>query len=123
MARTETGLKRALETIPRLREQFWRDVRVPASDIELNQSLEKAGRMADFLELAELMCLDALERRESCGAHFRVEHQTAEGEGLRDDANFAHVAAWEFTGECAPPVLHKERLEFQEVHPSQRSYK
>jgi len=123
MARTETDLKSALEAIPRLREQFWRDVRVPASDIELNQSLEKAGRMADFLELAELMCLDALERRESCGAHFRVEHQTAEGEGLRDDANFAHVAAWEFAGEGSPPVLHKERLEFQEVHPSQRSYK
>jgi len=79
--------------------------------------------VADFLELAELMCLDALERRESCGAHFRVEHQTAEGEGLRDDANFAHVAAWEFTGAGTPPVLHKESLEFQEVHPSQRSYK
>ena len=123
MARTETGLKRALETIPRLREQFWRDVRVPASDIELNQSLEKAGRVADFLELAELMCLDALARRESCGAHFRVEHQTADGEGKRDDANFAYVAAWEFTGEGTPPVLHEERLEFQEVHPSQRSYK
>ena len=105
------------------REQFWRDVRILGSGEELNQSLEKAGRVADFLELAELMCLDALERRESCGGHFREEHQTAEGEALRDDDNFTHVAAWEYAGSDQPPRRHEERLSFEYCKPSQRSYK
>ncbi|HUZ34438.1 MAG TPA: fumarate reductase/succinate dehydrogenase flavoprotein subunit [Xanthobacteraceae bacterium] len=123
MARSEAGLKRAMEAIAALREQFWKGVKVAANGADLNQSLEKAGRVADFLELADLLCLDSLERRESCGAHFRVEHQTADGEGRRDDANFSHVSAWEFAGENAPPILHKEKLEFEEIHLSQRSYK
>src|SRR5262249_18010670 len=103
MARSEEGLKAALQKIPSLREEYWRDVRVLGAGEELNQSLEKAGRVADFLELAELMCLDALERRESCGGHFRVEYQTPEGEARRDDAQFSHVAAWEYTGEGQRP--------------------
>jgi succinate dehydrogenase / fumarate reductase, flavoprotein subunit len=123
MARNEGGLKRALARIPELREDFWKDVNVPGSDAELNQALEKAGRVADFLELAELMCVDALDRRESCGAHFREESQTADGEALRDDANFAYVAAWEYAGEGRPSVLHREKLDFEEVHLSTRSYK
>lgn len=123
MARSEASLKHALETIPQLREQFWRDVRVPEGSVELNQSLEKAGRVADFLELGELMCRDALDRHESCGAHFRTEYQTSDGEGQRDDINCAYVAAWEYTAEDTAPVLHKEKLEFDEFQPSQRSYK
>jgi succinate dehydrogenase / fumarate reductase, flavoprotein subunit len=123
MARAEGGLKRALARIPELREEFWKDVNVPGSDAELNQALEKAGRVADFLELAELMCVDALHRRESCGAHFREESQTADGEALRDDARFAYVAAWEYAGEGRPPVLHRENLDFEDVHLSTRSYK
>lgn len=123
MARCEASLKRALEAIPQLREQFWRNVRVPEGGAELNQSLEKAGRVADFLELGELMCRDALDRHESCGAHFRTEYQTIDGEGQRDDNNCAYVAAWEYAGEDTPPVLHKESLEFEEFQPSQRSYK
>jgi succinate dehydrogenase / fumarate reductase flavoprotein subunit len=123
MARTEAGLKSALEKIPVLREEFWRDVNVPGSDAELNQALEKAGRVADFFELAELMCRDALQRRESCGGHFRVESQTPDGEALRDDANFAFVAAWEYQGEGKAPVMHKEPLQFENVHLAQRSYK
>ena len=95
----------------------------PAPATELNQALEKAGRVADFLELAELMCLDALHRAESCGGHFRAEYQTADGEALRDDEHFSYVAAWEYTGAGEPPVLHKEDLVFEYVHPSQRSYK
>jgi succinate dehydrogenase / fumarate reductase flavoprotein subunit len=122
MARNEAGLKRALARIPELREQFWKGVNVPGSDAGLNQALEKAGRVADFLELAELLCLDALDRRESCGAHFREESQTAEGEALRDDARFNYVAAWEYAGKERPPVLHQEKLEFEAVHLSQRSY-
>jgi succinate dehydrogenase / fumarate reductase flavoprotein subunit len=123
MSRNEQGLKTALQKIPALRAEFWRDVNVPGSDVEINQALEKAGRVADFLELAELMCLDALERRESCGAHFREESQTPDGEAVRDDENFAYVAAWEYAGESAPPVLNKEPLVFENVKLSQRSYK
>src|SRR5205823_2863726 len=112
MARTAGGLATALDRIPALREQFWRDVRIIGAGEELNQSLEKAGRVADFFELAELMCLDALERAESCGGHFREEFQTPEGEALRDDKNFAYVAAWEYKGPGQRPALHKEPLHF-----------
>jgi succinate dehydrogenase / fumarate reductase flavoprotein subunit len=123
MSRTATSLKDALRLIPPLREEFWENVIVPGQNEELNQSLEKAGRVADFLEFAELMCIDALERNESCGAHFREEYQTPEGEPLRDDLNFCHVAAWEFTGVGKPPTLHKEPLEFEFIPLTQRSYK
>jgi succinate dehydrogenase / fumarate reductase flavoprotein subunit len=123
MSRNAQGLKEALEKIPALRNEFWQDVRVPGTREELNQNLEKAGRVADFFELAELMCIDALHRNESCGGHFREEYQTPDGEALRDDANYAYVAAWEFRGVGGEPVLHKEPLEFHYVHPSQRSYK
>jgi succinate dehydrogenase / fumarate reductase flavoprotein subunit len=123
MARTAEGLKTALSQIPGLREQFWRDVKVLGTGEELNQSLEKAGRVADFLELAELMCLDALERNESCGGHFREEYQTPEGEAQRDDENYSYAAAWEFRGVGLRPELHKEPLTFEYVHPAQRSYK
>jgi succinate dehydrogenase / fumarate reductase flavoprotein subunit len=123
MARTAEGLSEALEQIPLLREQFWKDVRVLGSGEELNQSLEKAGRVADFLELAELICRDALHRNESCGGHFRVEYQTPDGEALRDDEHFAYVAAWEYTGDGHVPELHKEPLTFEHVHLAQRSYK
>ncbi|HEU4329185.1 MAG TPA: fumarate reductase/succinate dehydrogenase flavoprotein subunit [Roseiflexaceae bacterium] len=123
MGRNDAGLKQALERIPEVRAEFWENVNVPGSGAELNQSLEKAGRVADFLELGELMCIDALHRGESCGGHFREESQTAEGEALRDDDNFSYVAAWEYTGPGKKPILHKESLEFEYVHPSQRSYK
>jgi succinate dehydrogenase / fumarate reductase flavoprotein subunit len=123
MARTAPGLKEALRIIPALREEFWQNVIVPGDREELNQSLEKAGRVADFLEFAELMCIDALERNESCGAHFREEYQTPEGEPLRDDLNYCYVGAWEFTGVGKTPVLHKEPLTFENVHLTQRSYK
>ena len=123
MSRNEAGLKTALAKIPELREEFWGNVNVPGSDSELNQALEKAGRVADFLELGELMCLDALDRTESCGAHFREEFQTPEGEALRDDQHFAYVAAWEYAGEDKPPILNKEPLVFENVKLSQRSYK
>jgi succinate dehydrogenase / fumarate reductase, flavoprotein subunit len=123
MARNATGLKDILQKIPDLREEFWHNVLVPGDQEELNQSLEKAGRVADFLEFAELMCTDALERNESCGAHFREEYQTPEGEPLRDDLNHCHVAAWEFTGVGKTPILHKEPLTFENVHLTQRSYK
>jgi succinate dehydrogenase / fumarate reductase flavoprotein subunit len=123
MSRNEEGLKTALQLIPKLREEFWRDVNVPGSADTLNQALEKAGRVADFLELAELMCRDALERRESCGGHFREEYQTPDGEALRDDEHFAYVAAWEFPGEGRAPILNKEPLHFEHVHLAQRSYK
>jgi succinate dehydrogenase / fumarate reductase, flavoprotein subunit len=123
MSRNDAGLRKALELIPPLREEFWRNVNVPGSDTHLNQALEKAGRVADFFELAELMCIDALHRTESCGGHFREESQTAEGEALRDDENFAYVAAWEYGGEGEPPTLHKENLVFENVKLSQRSYK
>jgi succinate dehydrogenase / fumarate reductase flavoprotein subunit len=123
MARDAAGLNKALELIPKLREEFWRDVRVLGSGQELNQSLEHAGRVADFLELAELMCLDALDREESCGAHFRIEHQTPDGEALRHDETFAYVAAWEYAGDGKTPILNKEPLVFENVALSQRSYK
>jgi succinate dehydrogenase / fumarate reductase flavoprotein subunit len=123
MARNAAGLKHALSVIPPLREQYWSDVRVLGAGEELNQSLEKAGRVADFFELAELICTDALARNESCGGHFREEYQTPEGEAARDDENFAYAAAWGFQGVGQPPVLHKEPLTFEYVHPSQRSYK
>jgi succinate dehydrogenase / fumarate reductase flavoprotein subunit len=121
MTRCAGGLKRALDTIPALREEFWRDVAVPGSGESFNQELEYAGRVADFLEFAELLCHDALHREESCGAHFREEHQTPDGEPQRDDARFAHVAAWEYR-ENGPPVLHKEPLIFEFVQPTTRSY-
>jgi succinate dehydrogenase / fumarate reductase flavoprotein subunit len=123
MARSREGLQEALRLIPALREEFWQDVVIPGTGQELNQSLEKAGRVADFLELAELMCLDALHREESCGGHFRVEHQTPDGEALRHDDGFAYVAAWEYAGEGKQPILNKEPLEFENVALAQRSYK
>ena len=124
MARNAAGLKEALRKIPVLREEFWRNVRVPGTGEDYNQSLERAGRVADFLEFAELMCLDALERDESCGGHFREEHQTPDGEALRDDERFASVFAWECQGNGhAAPKLHRETLHFDTVHLTQRSYK
>ena len=123
MARNATGLREALEEIPRLRDAFWREVNVPGSDRELNQALERAGRVADFFELAELMCRDALHREESCGGHFREEHQTEDGEAKRDDERFAYVAAWEYMGPDQPQRLHREPLDFEYVHLAQRSYK
>ena len=123
MARDAAGLKSNLQRIPELRAEFWENVNVPGSDAELNQALEKAGRVADFLEFGELMCRDALEREESCGGHFRVEHQTEDGEARRDDERFCHVSAWEYQGPDKAPVLHREPLAFENVHLSTRSYK
>jgi succinate dehydrogenase / fumarate reductase flavoprotein subunit len=123
MARNEKGLKELLAQIPALREDFWKNVKVAGQNEELNQNLEHAGRVADFLEFAELMALDALDRRESCGGHFRTEYQTEEGEAKRDDENFAYVAAWEYGGAGRPPILNKEPLVYEEVHMSTRSYK
>ena len=123
MARNEAGLNKALSQIPALREEFWKNVRVLGANEEFNQSLEKAGRVADFLEFAELMCMDALHRKESCGGHFREEYQTPEGEALRDDENYAYVAAWGYQGDGRAPALAKEPLTFDYVKPSQRSYK
>ena len=123
MARTADGLKTALEKIPALRDEFWKNLKVVGEGESLNQTLEKAGRVADFMELAELMCRDALARDESCGCHFRPEHTTEEGEAKRDDENFQYVAAWEFKGVGQEPALHKEMLEFEFVKPTQRSYK
>jgi succinate dehydrogenase / fumarate reductase flavoprotein subunit len=122
MARDEVGLKEALDRIPELREEFWRNVIVPGGGDELNQQLEVANRVADFLELGELLVLDALVRGESCGGHFREESQTPDGEARRDDEHFSHVSAWEFAGVDQDPVLHREPLQFEYVHPSQRSY-
>jgi succinate dehydrogenase / fumarate reductase flavoprotein subunit len=130
MERTDAGLRKALTLIRDLRDEFWQRVNVPGGRaaasphmgmVELNQSLERAGRVADFFELAELMCIDALHRTESCGGHFRAESQTADGEAQRDDERFSYVAAWQHTG--AEPVLHKENLTFDYVNPSTRSYK
>ncbi len=123
MSRNAEGLKTAIEKIRTLREEFWKDVKVLGENEELNQSLEKAGRVADFLELGELMAEDALQRNESCGGHFREEYQTEENEAKRDDENFSFVAAFEFKGVGNKPELHKEHLEFEYVQPSQRSYK
>jgi succinate dehydrogenase flavoprotein subunit len=122
MARNENGLRKALDRIPELRAEFWRDVKVTGTGDELNQQLEKAGRVADFLEFGELMVLDALVREESCGGHFREEHQTPDGEAERDDEHFSYVAAWQYQGDGVGPVLHKEALEFDHVHLAQRSY-
>ncbi len=123
MARNEAGLQRALKRIPELREEFWKNVNVAGGSGDLNQALEYAGRVADFMEFAEVLCFDALHRRESCGGHFREEFQTAEGEAQRDDENFAYVAAWEYQGSGQEPVLHKEPLVYEAVHMSTRSYK
>jgi succinate dehydrogenase / fumarate reductase flavoprotein subunit len=134
MARNKAGLEENIKRIPEIREEFWNNVRIPGSGDIANMELEKAGRVADFLEFAETMCYDALSREESCGGHFREEHQTkpgdpdvdsgyvAPGEAKRDDANYAHVAAWQYV-EGKAPILHKEPLNFEEVHPSVRSYK
>jgi len=123
MARSADGLRKTRGEIAKLRELYWRDVRVIGTEEEPNQSLEKAGRVADFFELAELMCIDALHREESAGGHFRVEYQTAEGEALRNDDKFLYVAAWEFTGVGNEPRLHKEPLVYEEVKLATRSYK
>lgn len=123
MSRNEAGLKHALQEIPKIREEFWNDVRVPGAGPELNQELEKAARVGDFIELGELMVRDALARRESCGGHFREESQTPDNEALRDDENFCYVAAWEYKGEKQEPAMHKEDLNFETVKLSQRSYK
>jgi succinate dehydrogenase / fumarate reductase, flavoprotein subunit len=123
MARSDAGLRKALARIPELREEFWHNLRLVGGNDELNQALEKANRISDFLELAELMCVDALHRRESCGGHFRVESQTPDGEAKRDDANFCYAAAWEWNGLGHAPALHKEPLTFEYVPLSQRSYK
>ncbi len=123
MARSEEGLRKALKLIPELRAEFWQNVRVPGSGAELNQELEKAGRVADFLEFGELMARDALHRRESCGGHFRVEYQMSDGEARRDDENFCYVAAWEFRGVDKEPEMHREPLVFENVHLAVRSYK
>jgi succinate dehydrogenase / fumarate reductase flavoprotein subunit len=123
MVRNEEGLKKALGLVHDLKEEFWRDVKIPGTANEVNPELEKAGRVADFFELSELLITDALNRRESCGAHFREEYQTAEGEAQRNDREFTYVAAWEYGGEGKPPVLHKEELKFEEVEMKERSYK
>ncbi|MBP9019885.1 MAG: fumarate reductase/succinate dehydrogenase flavoprotein subunit, partial [Bacteroidales bacterium] len=123
MARNESGLKKAIEEIRVLREQFWHDVKVPGTFSELNQELEKALKVADFMEIGELMALDALDRKESCGGHFREEMQTEDGETLRDDNNFMYVSAWEYAGDGVEPNLHKEPLNYEFVKPSTRNYK
>jgi succinate dehydrogenase / fumarate reductase flavoprotein subunit len=123
MARSKESLEHALGEIPRIREAFWRDLRVTGAGEELNQELEKAGRVADYFELAELMVRDALHRNESCGGHFRVEYQTPDGEALRNDDAYAYVAAWEWKGAGAPAALHREPLVFENIPLQQRSYK
>ena len=123
MARDKQGLEEAIVEIQKLRAEFWQDVKVPGSEGDFNQEIEKALRVADFLEIGELMARDALNRNESCGGHFRVEYQTPEGEALRDDENYAYVAVWEYKGQDTPPVLHKEELKFETVHLAQRNYK
>ena len=123
MSRNAAGLEHAMGKIRELREEYWRNLNVLGSDDELNQSLEKAGRVADFFELAELMCIDARQRNESCGGHFREEYQTPDGEARRNDDDYSYAAAWEYAGEGRDPILHKEPLTFEYVHPSQRSYK
>ncbi len=123
MARNKAALNHALAMLPGLREEYWRNVNVVGSGEDFNQCLEKAGRVADYFELAELICLDALARDESCGCHLREEHQTPDGEALRNDQEFCHAAAWEFKGEGQRPERHIEPLEFKSVLPAQRSYK
>ena len=123
MSRTAEGLSSAIGQIRELRDEYWQNVNVPGSAEDVNQSLEKAGRVADFFELADLMCVDALDRNESCGGHFREEYQTADGEAQRRDDVYSYVAAWGYRGPGNEPDLVKEPLEFEYVHPSQRSYK
>jgi succinate dehydrogenase / fumarate reductase, flavoprotein subunit len=123
MARTKASLQENLKRIPELRAEFWKNVKVTGENGSLNQDLEAAGRVADFLEFGELLCLDALTREESCGGHFRVEYQTADGEAKRDDEHYSFVSAWEYQGPDKPPLLHKEPLVYEEVHMSTRSYK
>jgi succinate dehydrogenase / fumarate reductase flavoprotein subunit len=123
MARSTESLNKALALIPELRAEFWKNVRVPGTGMHLNQELERAGRIADFLAFSELMARDALQRDESCGAHFRVEHETPDGEALRDDKHFSYVSAWQYTGIDKEPELHKEPLEFEHLKPATRSYK
>jgi len=123
MVRNEKGLRDALVQIRELRDEFWRDLNIPGDSFQVNQELEKAGRVADYFELSELLVNDALSRNESCGAHFREEFQTPDGEALRNDEEFAYVAAWEYAGEGKPHILHKEPLKFEEVELKVRSYK
>ncbi|MEO8517880.1 MAG: fumarate reductase/succinate dehydrogenase flavoprotein subunit, partial [Dermatophilaceae bacterium] len=123
MARTKEGLTKALQMVRELKAEFWRNVKVTGENEDLNQTLERAGRVADFFELGELIVIDALHREESCGCHFRVESQTEDGEALRDDSRFAYVAAWEYAGGDGKPVLHKEELEYHNIEMKQRSYK
>ena len=123
MSRSRAGLEEAIGRIQELRARFWKEVFVGGKNEDLNQALERAGRVADFLEFGELMCEDALHREESCGGHFREESQTPDGEAKRDDARFSYVAAWEYAGAEKPPVLHKEPLLYEEMHMSTRSYK
>jgi succinate dehydrogenase / fumarate reductase flavoprotein subunit len=123
MARSEGALKKALKKIPEIREEFWKNVRVAGVDKDLNQTLEKALKVADFLEFSELFVRDALERKESCGGHFREEAATPEGEAKRDDANFSHAAVWEYQGEGKEALLHKEPLAFEHIKMAERSYK
>jgi succinate dehydrogenase / fumarate reductase flavoprotein subunit len=123
MARSKTSLERALKRIPELKREFWETAAVLGENESLNVSLERAGRVADFLEFGELMCLDALERNESCGGHFRTEYQTPDGEAQRDDEHFAHVAAWEYAGEASRPVRNIEPLNYENVKLATRSYK
>src|SRR5213078_1911046 len=123
MARNAKGLQEAIAEIQQLKKEFWADVRIPGSINEMNPELDKANRVADFIELGELICVDALNRNESCGGHFREEYQTTDGEARRDDDHFAYVAAWEYQGPDKPPALHKESLVYDEVHMTTRSYK
>ena len=123
MARDKAGLEEAIARIPKLREEFWTNVKVLGAGENINQSLEKAGRVADFFEFGELMCQDALDRNESCGGHFRTEYQTPDGEALRDDENYAYVSAWKYEGEGKEPTLIKEPLVYEQVKLATRSYK
>ncbi len=123
MSRSNESLKEALRLLPELREEFWNNLKVPGESRELNQELERAGRIGDFIEFAQLLCYDALDRDESCGAHFRVEHQTEDGEAVRDDDDYSYVSVWEFQGDNKPPIKHREELEFMEVQMTTRSYK
>lgn len=123
MARSEEGLKKAIEEIAELRKEFWKDVCVPGTNEEFNQELEKALRLADFIEIGELMARDALNRKESCGGHFRIESQTPEGEAKRDDENFMYVSVWEYEGDGKEPVLHKEPLKYEFIKVATRNYK
>jgi succinate dehydrogenase / fumarate reductase flavoprotein subunit len=123
MVRNEEGLKKALVLVKELQDEFWKDLNITGSSDELNQELEKAGRVADYFELAELLVTDALNRNESCGAHFREEYQTPDGEARRNDDEFAYVAAWEYAGEGKPHILIKEELKFENVEMKERSYK